>query len=64
LVTRHITKNEVEEVIAAPETFYPSQDQPGRTVILGSTATGRRLKVVVSDADGGVITVADRDEYT
>jgi hypothetical protein len=60
---RQIVRAEVIEALAAPETTYPSDDYPDeRTVVLGSTSAGRRLKVVVSQDDANdVITVADRD---
>jgi uncharacterized DUF497 family protein len=63
MARRRISQEEVEQVLANPETSYPSADYPEeRLVILGSTDTGRRLKVVVPvDDNEMVITVADRD---
>lgn len=61
MAQRGITAQEVDEVLANPDTTYASHDD--RTVILGRTkTTHRRLKIVVEDVDPeNVITVADRD---
>lgn len=65
MAERRITLSEVEEALQNPETSYPSP-KPGRddrTVILGATNAGRRLKVVVlAERPDHVVTVADRDE--
>jgi uncharacterized DUF497 family protein len=63
MAMRGITTEEVDEVLAAPDTVYSSADYPDeRTVVLGRTSGGRRLKVVVrADDNEFVITVADRD---
>lgn len=60
---RRVTEQEVEEALARPDTRYPSQEYPEqRTVLLGRTAGGKRLKVVVlTDDPEYVVTVADRD---
>ena len=44
---RGITALEVAEALADRETSYPSRRRPDRLVILGRTAAGRRLKIVV-----------------
>lgn len=63
MVERHISEAEVAEALAARETSYPSRRRSQRLVVLGRTAGGRRLKVVVLVADEEfVITVADRDQ--
>ncbi len=59
MARRRITADEVAEAVANPETSYASRSM-GRTVVLGRTVAGRRLKVVV--AGELVVTVADRDE--
>lgn len=65
MTERSITAAEVEEAVANPSTSYPS-NRPGRddrTVILGLTNAGRRLKVAVLTARPDyVVTIADRDE--
>lgn len=58
LASRNIQPQEVAEALASPTSTYPSRD--GRTVVLGVTATGRRLKVVTAGAV--IVTVADRDD--
>lgn len=59
---RSISRDEVAQVIALHDTMYPSAEDPSRTVLLGRTATERRLKVVVETANYEVVvTVADRD---
>jgi hypothetical protein len=59
---RQITHAELEQALATPETQYQSKAHPGRTVILGKTIFGGRLKVVVrTDNPAYVVTVADRD---
>lgn len=61
---RTITRVEVEEATANVQTSYAS-NRPGRedrTVLLGRTTTGRRLKIVVrANQPDYVVTVADRD---
>ncbi len=63
MALRKITASEVAEALANPTTTYPSRD-PGdeaRTVVLGVTTAGRRLKiVVVTDDPDTVVTVMDR----
>lgn len=60
---RDITESEIEEALTHASDRYPSDDAPDRTVVLGTTRNGRRLKVVVSTEDEQyVITVADRDD--
>lgn len=65
MAERNITSAEVEQALDNPQTTYRST-RPGRddrTVILGVTVTGRRLKVVVRAARPDyIVTVADRDE--
>lgn len=65
MADRNIIPVEVEQALDDPQVSYRST-RPGRedrTVILGVTATGRRLKVVVRAARPDfVVTVADRDE--
>ena len=65
MTKRQITAAEVAEVLANPSTTYPST-QPGdepRTVVIGETGNGRRLKVVVVTASPEtVVTIADRGE--
>lgn len=60
---RNITRNEIVEALDARETTYPSEDYPDeRTIILGRTLAGRRLKIVTESLDAhSIITVADRD---
>lgn len=61
---RDITETEVEEALETPESTYAADEYPDeRVVILGSTKSGRPLKVVVEAQDHGyVITVADRSD--
>jgi hypothetical protein len=60
---RVITALEIAEALADRETTYPSRRRPDRLVILGRTAAGRRLKIVVEAADERFVwTVADRDK--
>lgn len=60
---RHITAAEVAEALGDRETTYPSRRRPDRLVVLGQTAAGRRLKIVIEAADEQFVwTVADRDE--
>lgn len=59
---RHISDAEVEEAVTDPETTYPSAEDANRQVVLGSTITDRRLKVVLAAPNlDVVVTVADRD---
>jgi len=60
---RQITRTEVAEALAQADTVYASEEYPDtRTVVLGRTNQGRRLKVVVLTEDVHyVVTVADRD---
>lgn len=64
MTDRAISAKEVAEALANVQTSYPSS-RPGRddrTVILGRTTTGRRLKIVVVTATPDyIVTVADRD---
>jgi uncharacterized DUF497 family protein len=64
MAERAISAHEVEEAVANPETTYTqSKPDDDRLIILGTTAMGRRLKVVLRAADPDfVITTADRDE--
>ena len=65
MAMRRISEKEIEQVLAARETTYPSETHADRTVILGRTLGGRRLKIVVlTDRPDYVVTVADRDEET
>jgi hypothetical protein len=60
---RRITAVEVAEALGNRETSYPSRRRPERLVVLGHTAAGRRLKIVIEAADERFVwTVADRDE--
>ena len=62
MAQRGITESEIDYVLANPETRYSSEAHDDRTVVLGTTGTGRRLKVVVLvSIPDYVITVADRD---
>ena len=59
---RRIVPREVNEALDNPETSYDSRYRQDRRVVLGRTAGGRRLKIVITKDDPGmVITVADRD---
>lgn len=63
MARRRISRTEVAEALANPETTYPSAERPERMVVLGSAARGRRLKVVVTGTRPTVvITAADRDQ--
>lgn len=63
MAQRNITEAEIDEVLSKPDVSYSSETHADRTVVLGRTSTGRRLKVVVLTADAEhVVTVADRDE--
>jgi hypothetical protein len=63
MARRRISRLEVAEALANPETTYPSAERPERTVVLGRAASGRRLKVVVTGArQTVVVTAADRDQ--
>lgn len=60
---RHVTAAEVAQALGDRETTYPSRRRPHRMVVLGRTAAGRWLKIVVEAADEQFVwTVADRDE--
>jgi len=56
---RRIATSEVVEALENRDTSYPGRPE-GRIVVLGRTAAGRRLKVVL--AAEMVVTVADRDD--
>ena len=59
---RGILEHDVGEALNNVETTYPSESHPDRTVILGRTITGRRLKIVVPTNEMDyLITVSDRD---
>ena len=60
---RNIVRDEVVQALGQPDIVYPSEEFPEeRTVTLGRTASGRRLKIVTETAEmNHVITVADRD---
>lgn len=65
MATRRISQEEIEQVLAARETTYPSETHADRTVILGRTVAGCRLKIVVlTERPDYVVTVADRDKET
>lgn len=58
---RGITRQEIKEALQSPDTTYPSEDDPTRLVILGKTAEGRPLKIVVEqDNREAIVTVAER----
>lgn len=59
MARRGITAAEVEQALASRETSYPGRPET-RTVVLGRTTAGRRLKVVI--AGDVIVTVAGRDE--
>lgn len=60
---RRISRDEIREALAASEVEYESEDDPSRWVILGRTAAGRGLKLVVLAGDHEyIITAAGRDE--
>lgn len=61
---RGISKEEVEAVLANPQIVHEGNSPPGRPPrkVYRSTVGGRRLKVVVQEADQKVITVAAVDE--
>jgi hypothetical protein len=60
---RGISRSEVLQALTRRETVYVSDEDASRTVILGSTSEGRRLKVIVeSDDEQCVVTVSARDE--
>jgi hypothetical protein len=56
---RRIAPSEVAEAPDNVETQYPGRP-PTRTIVLGRTGRGRRLKIVV--AGDVVVTVACRDD--
>lgn len=61
---RGIEDWEIDQVLASLDSCitYPSAQDAARTVILGRTLSGRRLKIVVlTDDNEEVITVAERD---
>ena len=63
MARRAISGAEVVEALGAPETTYSSPEHPERTVVLGRTTAGRRLKLVVRSGHPTlVITAADRDQ--
>jgi Domain of unknown function (DUF4258) len=63
MATRGITLEEVTEALEEPETTYLSPYRDDRMTVLGTTTTGRRLKIVVPTAEPHlIITVADRDQ--
>lgn len=65
MAARVISATEIAEALTNIQTSYPS-NRPGRedrTVNLGTTGTGRRLKVVVKTENPDfIVTVADRDQ--
>jgi hypothetical protein len=62
MTARRIETREVYEALDQAETSYDSRYRSDRTVVLGRTVSGRRLKIVVTKQDPvTVITVADRD---
>ncbi len=63
MAQRGVAEAEIDEVLANPSIRYTSETHRDRTVVLGATSTGRRLKVVVlTTMPDYVVTVADRDE--
>lgn len=63
MAARGISLEEVAEALEEPQTTYPSPRREDRLTVLGTTRTGRRLKIVVPSAEPYVIiTVADRDQ--
>ena len=63
MAARRVTLEEVAEALEEPETTYPSPHRDDRLTVLGTTKTGRRLKIVVPRTEPHVIvTVADRDQ--
>lgn len=63
MAQRRITRSEIQQGLTRRETVYVSAEDPSCTVILCSTDSGRRLKLVVaSDDHECIITVAARDE--
>lgn len=61
MLQRGIDAAEVAEVLTDPDVRRPSEDGPGRAVVIGTTSTGRELFVVVADSDPPlVVTVAER----
>lgn len=64
MAERAITAQEIDDVLAVPETVYRSRTHTDRLVVLGTTQSPRlrRLKIVVLASDTSyVVTVADRD---
>jgi hypothetical protein len=62
LAQRQITEAELDQALASSETQYQCETHPDRTVILGRTIFGGRLKVVVrTDDPEHVITAAESD---
>jgi hypothetical protein len=60
MAQREITPAEIDHALACPETRYQPETRPDRTVILGRTIFGGRLKVVVRTRDPEyLITVAE-----
>lgn len=56
----HITEQEVIEALADREVTRPSLSVPSRTVVMGFTFGGRRLKVVLVEDENVVVTVAQQ----
>lgn len=64
MAERTIAAHEVEEAVANPKATYTQSRPDGDRVVLGTTAAGRRRKVVLRAADPDfVITTTDRDEW-
>lgn len=57
---RGIRDAEVRQALNDQLATWPSKNR-GRTVILGQTSTGRKLKIVVQDSEGKIVTVAPVD---
>ena len=58
---RGILEHDVDEALNHVGATYPSESHPDRTVILGTTITGRELKIVVATNEMDyLITVSDR----
>ena len=62
MAERGITREEIVQALQSPDTTYTSKDDDTRLVILGKTASGRLLMIVVEKSDHeAIVTVAERD---
>ncbi len=55
---RGVSKVEVLEALLSRQETRPSDEYPNRSIVIGTTSAGRRLKIILSSDEQTVITVA------